>query len=555
INNINLSVALRIDLVFFNRFDPLKMNLNTATVSLIPLLLSLAIPFFLFIWRFKLVTSTGKTPPPLAAGAWPLTGHLPLLSRVKLPHITLGAMADKHGPLFTLKLGIKTTVVVSNWKIAKECFTINDHAVTSRPQTVASKVMGYNAMFAFVPYGLYWRDLRKIATLELLSNRRIQLLSHVRVSEIGTSITELYKNWDKKKNGSSSHFQVELKQWFGELTLNVVLRMICGKRCFGMKSVEEENEGRRCLSAIREFMHLMGQFVPSDAIPGIGWLDLGGYKKAMMKTARELDCLLSKWLEEHRGKRASGHEMAKEDRDFMDVMLSVLDDAKLLHGFDADTIIKATSVTMILGGIDTTTVTLLWSMSLLLNNLNVLKKAQEELDVHVGKDRFVKESDLDKLVYIQAITKETLRLHPAAPLSATRELIEDCTIAGFHISKGTRLITNIWKIQTDPSIWTDPLEFKPERFLTTHRNVELRGNHYEFIPFGSGRRMCPGMSFALQWIHFTLATFLHSFEISTPKGEQVDMTETFGLTNMKTTPLHVLVKPRLPSKLSKSCEL
>ncbi|KAJ7961694.1 Cytochrome P450 family protein [Quillaja saponaria] len=349
-------------------------------------------------------------------------------------------MADKHGPLFTLKLGMQTTVVVSNWKIAEECFTINDRALSSRPQIVASKLLGYDAMFSFAPYGPYWRDLRKIATLELLSSRRIQLLSHVRVSEIGASITELYKNWDKKKNGSSSHFQVELKQLFGELTLNVFLRMICGKRLFGMKRAEEDKEGRRCLSAIEELMHLLGQFVPSDAIP-----------------------------EEHKRKRASSHEVAIEDRDFIDVMLSVLDDAEQLHEFDVDTIIKATSLNIMVAGIDTSTVTLVWSMSLLLNNLRVMKKAQEELDAHVGKGRFVKESDLDQLVYIKAITKEALRLHPAGPLSAPREFTEDCTIAGFHISKGTRLITNLWKIQTDPSIWTDPLEFKPERFLTTNK--------------------------------------------------------------------------------------
>ncbi|KAJ7961692.1 Cytochrome p450 [Quillaja saponaria] len=228
----------------------------------------------------------------------------------------------------------------------------------------------------------------------------------------------------------------------------------------------------------------------------------------------------------------------------MDVMLSVIDGAEL-HGFDADTIIKATTLTMIAGGIDTSTYTLIWSISLLLNNVHVLSKAQEELDVHVGKDRFVKESDLDKLFYIQAIIKETLRLHSPAPLLLPHEFTEDCIIAGFHISKGTRLMTNLWKIHTDPSIWTDPLEFKPERFLTTHKYVELRGNYYEFIPFGSGRRICPGISFGLQLLHFTLATFLHSFEISSPIGAPVNMPETFGVTNLKSTLLQVLVKPRL----------
>ena len=107
----------------------------------------------------------------------------------------------------------------------------------------------------------------------------------------------------------------------------------------------------------------------------------------------------------------------------------------------------------------------------------------------------------------------------------------------------------MWKLQTDPNIWSDPLEFKPERFLTTHKDVDMRGHHYELLPFGSGRRVCPGISFGLQTIHVTLATFLHSLEFSKPSDEPIDMSEVFGLTTMKATPLEVLVRPRLSSHL------
>ena len=124
---------------------------------------------------------------------------------------------------------------------------------------------------------------------------------------------------------------------------------------------------------------------------------------------------------------------------------------------------------MIGGGSDTSTVTLTWAISLLLNNRHVLKKAQDELDIQVGKERIVNESDISKLVYLQAIVKETLRMYPPAPLLAPREFIEDCIIGGYHVPKGTRLITNLWKIQTDPRIWSEPLKFMPERFLTTHK--------------------------------------------------------------------------------------
>ena len=200
---------------------------------------------------------------------------------------------------------------------------------------------------------------------------------------------------------------------------------------------------------------------------------------------------------------------------------------------------------MISGGTDTSTVTLTWAICLLLRNRVIMEKAKQELDTQVGKDKPIGESDISKLVYLQAIIKETLRLYPPGPLSAPREFTKDCILGGYHVRKGTRLMTNLWKISTDPSVWSDPLEFKPERFLTTHKDVDVRGHHFELLPFGCGRRICPGISFGLQMVHLTLANFLHSFEISNPSLELVDMTESFGLTNTKTTPLEVLLKPRL----------
>ena len=175
----------------------------------------------------------------------------------------------------------------------------------------------------------------------------------------------------------------------------------------------------------------------------------------------------------------------------------------------------------------------------------MLKKVQDELDVQVGKERMVNELDINKLVYLQAIVKETLRLYPSSPLSGPREFTENCIIGGYHVPKGTRLITNLWKIQTDPRIWSDPLKFKPERFLTTHKDVDFGGKNFEFIPFGSGRRVCPGASFGIQMLQLALANFLHMYEISTSSNTQVDMTESFGLTNIKATPLEVLITPRL----------
>lgn len=205
--------------------------------------------------------------------------------------------------------------------------------------------------------------------------------------------------------------------------------------------------------------------------------------------------------------------------------------------------------TILVAATDSVTVSLIWALSLLLNKPQVLKKAREELDLRVGKERQVEEGDVKNLAYLNAILMETLRLYPAGPLSAPRESMEDCVVAGYHIPAGTRLLANLWKIQRDPSIWSDPDEFRPERFLTIHKDVDVKGHHFELIPFGSGRRICPGISLSLQFMQFTLASFIHGFEFATMSDEPVDMTESIGLTNLKATPLEVLVAPRLSSDL------
>lgn len=204
---------------------------------------------------------------------------------------------------------------------------------------------------------------------------------------------------------------------------------------------------------------------------------------------------------------------------------------------------------MVLAASDTTIVTLTWTLSLLLNHAEALKKAQRELDALVGKDRRVSESDLKNLPYLQAVIKETLRLYPAAPLSIPHESMEDCNVSGYFIPKGTRLILNLHKIHRDPLVWPEMSEFRPERFLTTHKHVNLRGQNFELIPFSSGRRMGPGVSLALQVMGLVLGSFLHAFDIMTPGDEAVDMEETMGATNLKASPLEVLITPRIPDHI------
>ena len=201
-----------------------------------------------------------------------------------------------------------------------------------------------------------------------------------------------------------------------------------------------------------------------------------------------------------------------------------------------------------MGASDTTMITMTWALSLLLNNQQALKKAQLELDEKVGISRHVKESDVKNLTYLQAIVKETLRLYPAAPLLIPHESVEDCIVSGYHIPARTRLLVNIQKLQKDPLVWEDPCEFRPERFLTSDTKFDMRGQNQQLMPFGSGRRMCPGISFALQLMHLTLANLLQKFEIERPSQELLDMEEGFGSTVPRRTPLEVVLSPRLSNQ-------
>nr|AGO03797.1 cytochrome P450-like protein [Tanacetum cinerariifolium]AXL93714.1 Cytochrome P450 [Tanacetum cinerariifolium] len=512
------------------------MELTTLATFLFVLVIA-----FMILNKMR-VNRSKHNAPPRAKGAWPIIGHLHLVAGSRPRQHVLGDWADKYGPIFTIKLGFHQALVVSSTEIAKECFTTNDKVFASRPKAKAVEIMGYNyAMFGLAPYGDYWRQERKIITLEVLSPRRVEMLGHVRESEIRASLKDIHVAWENnKENEGSNMVKVDMKQWFGTLVLNIVVRVISGKRF-----PANDEEGVHFQNVLRKNVVLMGAFVASDYIPYIDRFDLGGYQKEMKLVWKELDDIMEGWLQERRREMESGQQLERNQA-FMDVLISSLQGAPKedFSDFDHDTVIKASCLELITAGLDTTSVTLTWVLCLLLNNPKALRTVQEEIDEHVGRDRPVEESDMKNLLYLGAVIKETMRLYPAAPLAVPHESTEDCVVSGYNVPKGTRLLINLWKLHRDPNIWSDPEEFKPERFMTTNKDIDVKGRHYDLLPFGSGRRMCPGIYFALQAMHLTLATLIQQFELVKPTDEQIDMSERSGLTTSKATPLEVLLSPR-----------
>ncbi|KAG7949083.1 hypothetical protein I3843_13G042400 [Carya illinoinensis] len=497
--------------------------------------------------------SLGPVPEP--PRALPLIGHLHLLTGQAQEPVAriLGGLADRFGSLFSLRFGHYNLLVVSSAEMVKECLATNDRVFATRANLAVGKYLGYNnAMFALAPYGQYWRDMRKISIQELLSNHAVERRRHLRSSEVESLIKDVHSL-------ATNNEVVNISHRLEEMAYNIILKVLVGKRFSSGEYAEKNSEANLIRSGINEALYLSGVFVLSDAIPYLEWMDFQGHVGSMKKTAKKIECALDVWLAEHLRQKRERESTDGDESDLMDAMLSSLPEDAVISGHTRDTIIKATTMILILTGAGSTAVTLTWVLSLLLNNPTVLKAAQEEIDIQVGKDKWVQESDIKNLNYLQAIVKETLRINPAGPVTGIREAMEDCTLGGYHVPKGTRMIINIWKLQRDPRVWPDATEFRPERFMkTSHHDhadssissdANVLGKQFEYAPFSYGRRSCPGGNFGLQVIYLALARLLQGFEMATVGGMKVDMREGLGLALPKAEPLQLILKPRLPMEL------
>ncbi|GER57318.1 cytochrome P450 [Striga asiatica] len=514
---------------------------------ILPIALLLTITFLLLKKSLPntQTTQTTKITLPEPPGALPIIGHLHLLGGPAPVARTLGAMADAYGPTFTLQLGAHRALVVSSWQSIKECFTTNDRAFATRPNMATGKYLGYeNASFALSPYGPYWRHIRKMATLELLTPRRLDGLAHIRASEIGLFVKHLYYSIANDVPNKA----IALSTWVEHLTFNIIIGKLAGKR---YPYARDEDKDYRFKEAIKKALHLSGVFVLSDAIPCLEWLDIGGYIKEMKDTSKVIDDVLEDWVRERAENRGGNDDAGDfEGSDFLDAMFSAIPENETVHGYTRSTVIKATMMILIMTGSESTAETLIWALSLLLNSPRVLREAQREMDSTVGRARWAQESDIKDLPYLQSVVKETLRLYPPGPLSGPREAAHDCWVGGAHVPRGTRLVVNLWKMLRDPEVWSGPDEFRPERFVEEqHRDTNFKGQCFEYIPFSSGRRMCPGMGFGMRVVQLALARLVQGFDLSTADGESVDMGEGLGLALPKLKPLEVVLEPRLGKEM------
>ncbi|GMP33902.1 hypothetical protein CsSME_00007010 [Camellia sinensis var. sinensis] len=228
---------------------------------------------------------------------------------------------------------------------------------------------------------------------------------------------------------------------------------------------------------------------------------------------------------------------------FVDVLLDIQRDNKVGFPVDRDSI-KALILDMFAAGTDTTYSALEWVLAELLKHPKVLKELQNEVRRIGNGKQYITENDLEKIHYLKAVIKEAMRLHPPIPLLVPRRSTQDVKLMGYDIAAGTQVITNAWAIGRDPLSWDEPEEFRPERFLST--SIDFKGHDFELMPFGAGRRGCPGIQFAMAVDELALANLVYEFDFAVPngaRGEDLDMSEAIGLTVHKRSPILAVVTP------------
>ncbi|CAI0410699.1 unnamed protein product [Linum tenue] len=473
-------------------------------LQIIPIFLLLIISIIIIIIFSPKRWAQGRKKPgrqlaPAPGWRLPVIGHLHhFLTSRQPPHRLLRELSRKHGDVIRLELGEISHVLISSAEAAMEVMRTHDVKFAQRPPHPHYEKVVYGGMDLIqAPYGDYWRQLRRIATLELLTAKRVRSLRRVREAEVRTLVASIA--------ASSPGATIDLTRMLFSFTYRIISMSTFGDVSRGQEEF---------IKVAEKLVEYAGGFKVAYLFPSNALVQmLSGTEEFLDGIQKVVDGLAESMIEQHQARRAAqeGKSRAEEEEeDLLDVLLNLQENDTTL-GFRLSTdAVKGFLLDIFLAGSETPAALIEWTMSELIKNPEVMYKAQSE----------------------KLVIKETLRLHTPAPLVLPRECREECRISGYDIPLKTRILVNAWAIARDPRYWGEEAEkFMPERFL--NNKVSFRGGDFEFLPFGAGRRMCPGMTFGLAAAELPLASLLFHFDWELPRGVEptsFNMDEKFGVT-------------------------
>ncbi|KAL6993688.1 hypothetical protein U1Q18_011800 [Sarracenia purpurea var. burkii] len=494
-------------------------------------LLSVVLYFLLAITLLQallsLVRGKRKTRLKLPPGPIGLPILRNLLKLGDKPHKSFAELAKIYGPIMSLKLGQKTTVVISSSAIAKEVLQKQDLAFSSSRFILNSLYAHDHHQYSVIwlPVGDRWRSLRKIMNFNIFSGNRLDMNQYLRRQKVQELIAYIEKCCQKG-------VPVDIGNATFTTSLNILSNIIF--------SVDLANPGE---DSVKEFRDLVWQIMVEIGKPNLvdyffmlAKFDPQGIRGRQTDNFGKIFKLISRLIDQRLEMRL--YHKTRTENDVIDILLNIseenseeIDRAQIEH----------LCLDLFVAGTDTTSSTVEWAMAELLNAPDILKKSKAELEQTIGKGKMIEESDIVRLPYLRAIVNETMRLHPAVPLLIPRKVDIEVEICGYTVPRGAQVLVNAWAISRDPSIWQDPTSFRPERFLES--KTDVRGQDFELIPFGAGRRICPGLPLAMRIVPVTLGSLINSFDWKLEDGTPpkiLDMEEKFGITLQMAQPLRVV---------------
>ncbi|XP_022737785.1 cytochrome P450 78A9-like [Durio zibethinus] len=474
-----------------------------------------------YYWLRKRAATKHKNIIPGPRG-FPVLGSMNLM--LNLAHRKLSAAAKSFGAkrLMAFSLGDTRVIVTCNPDVAKEI--LNSSVFADRPVKESAYSLMFNRAIGFAPYGVYWRTLRRIAATHLFCPKQISSTEAQRF-DIASQMVSIIAC-----RGGEFFVSDILKK----ASLNNMMFSVFGSK-YQLDSSNSETEELGQL--VEEGYDLLGKLNWSDHLPWLAGLDLQKIRLRCSELVPKVNKFVNRIIQEHK------LQTGGRKHDFVDVLLS-------LNGPDrlSDNDMFAVLWEMIFRGTDTVAVLVEWILARMVLHPEIQSKVQAELDQVVGKSRPLMESDIQSMVYLLAVVKEVLRLHPPGPLlSWARLAIRDTTIDGYHVPAGTTAMVNMWAITRDPDVWVDPLKFMPERFVSkdsTDVEFSVLGSDLRLAPFGSGRRTCPGKTLGLATVSFWVGSLLHEYEWVQSDDNPVDLTEKLRLSCEMANPLKVKAHPR-----------